>query len=130
MPNCNFIHLSCTCWGSHLIIREAGTVIVSLVSSSITSFRRITTWKNCFYLFLSKFSSYLCLLVVKLRLLSNRSPQLKKMKLIDQSVSNCKWSHLNIIVNARGGNQRLSWMGLHTVHHMPYQMENIDCLFF
>ena len=45
----NLIHVSYKCWKAHLIMREAGTVIVSLVSSSITSFRRITTWEEPVY---------------------------------------------------------------------------------
>ena len=39
----SFIALAHSYEGGNLIMRDAGTVIVSLVSSSITSFRRITT---------------------------------------------------------------------------------------
>ena len=82
-------------------MREAGTVIVSLVSSSITSFRRITTWWNKKYIFFFqiKVFGHHCLLVVKLRLLSYRSPQLAKQsnqlsfesKINPKYISNGKW---------------------------------------
>ena len=76
-----------------LIMSEAGTVIVSLVSSNITSFLLITTFRQLNYLHRSKspiigpfgfnvmtilVHTYLCFLTVKLRLLSDRTPQLNR----------------------------------------------------